>query len=490
MKKFWKRLTSAGLVFCMAAGLTACGGTGKDSNSSVSIDEVEREDLEGVTIRYAQQMMDGAEIQEVYKEIFSEYEKETGVKVEVENVTGDFRVWLTTQHTAQNAPDVVVTNPGYAQEDYQKGYVLDLNEYIDEPNPYNSDKTLRETVREELLKEVENQNAGALPVLASGVLGVQIIYNKTAFEDAGITEIPNTYDEFITACEKLEQTGITPIALANAAEMNCSTQWWLNSFIPQMDEELRTQLDLNGNMTIEKNEFVAGTDKGLIDFTQEPFVSAFEYFKSLIPYCNSDFNSTTEDQQIDMWLSGKAAMALIISVRMRDISTIEDLGFEYGTMNVPALTEDNYSPVTGLHPYNGGNVTDGYIVTNSGDPLKEAAAIDLVKYMLSPGVVQKLAEKTMLIPSTNDVEIDESLDAWIPTEENQLIYANYFNPAIFKDVNTLLVLSGQLYLTDEMELEELLMSLNEEWLASCGKAKQENGWSADNNYGMGTTETE
>lgn len=42
-----------------------------------------------------------------------------------------------------------------------------------------------------------------------------VIYNKDCFEQAGITEIPTTFDEFLDACDKLVAAGITPIGLKN-----------------------------------------------------------------------------------------------------------------------------------------------------------------------------------------------------------------------------------------------------------------------------------
>ena len=42
-----------------------------------------------------------------------------------------------------------------------------------------------------------------------------VIYNMDCFEQAGITETPETFDEFLDACDKLVAAGITPIGLKN-----------------------------------------------------------------------------------------------------------------------------------------------------------------------------------------------------------------------------------------------------------------------------------
>lgn len=47
--------------------------------------------------------------------------------------------------------------------------------------------------------------------LSTGTTTVGIVYNKRAFEQAGITTVPRTLDEFYEACAKLKQAGIIPL---------------------------------------------------------------------------------------------------------------------------------------------------------------------------------------------------------------------------------------------------------------------------------------
>ena len=42
------------------------------------------------------------------------------------------------------------------------------------------------------------------------------LYNKKHFEEAGIEEAPKTWDEFLTACEKLKESGVIPITTDDA----------------------------------------------------------------------------------------------------------------------------------------------------------------------------------------------------------------------------------------------------------------------------------
>jgi len=55
-----------------------------------------------------------------------------------------------------------------------------------------------------------------------------IVYNKRAFEKAGITEVPKTLDEFYAAAQKLKDAGIVPIYINYGAQWPMG-QWGRNS---------------------------------------------------------------------------------------------------------------------------------------------------------------------------------------------------------------------------------------------------------------------
>ncbi|WP_229522410.1 ABC transporter substrate-binding protein [Paenibacillus monticola] len=68
--------------------------------------------------------------------------------------------------------------------------------------------------------------------LSTGTTTSGIVYNKRAFEQAGILEIPRTLDEFYAACAKLKEAGITPLY------MNYGAVWplreWGNNLVNYM----------------------------------------------------------------------------------------------------------------------------------------------------------------------------------------------------------------------------------------------------------------
>lgn len=71
------------------------------------------------------------------------------------------------------------------------------------------------------LKAFESKMYG----VSSGGSTVGIVYNKKAFEKAGITAIPKTYDEFLAAAQKLKDAGIVPLA------SNFKDKWPLDTWV-------------------------------------------------------------------------------------------------------------------------------------------------------------------------------------------------------------------------------------------------------------------
>lgn len=492
-QKLLNRVICVGVAAVLAGGVFGCGGgdnTEQETKSSSTADPgsqgggASAGDISGTTIRFASSALKDEATQAVWNQILDNYKEKSGVTVEMENFeNAEFRTWITTQHAANNAPEVFDMNYSWAWEDYNKGYLIDFNDYLDTANPYNQDKKLGDTMSDILMQQAVNPDNGSVPGIPGRVLGVKIIYNKTMLTDAGVTELPKTYTQFKAACKKLQEKGYVPFGFANAKVNDAHMNWWLHNFVSQMDSGLREQMDIDGDGFVAKNELVAATDKGLIDYTKAPFKDAIELLKDFSTYWNTDFNSTDQNGVVDLWLSGKVAMTTVGSFQANLLTELEDLGFDYGLMQLPVLTTDDYPQVTGKSLNNGGRLVDVFAVTKVEDPVKQAAAIDFVKYLLSPEVFTILMDEFLTIPPLKDMDLSDKLSGWLTTDTEDVLHANYFGYATSKEFTDFQVLSSQVYLTDDMTLEDYTNELNTEWKNMCENAKTENDWSEENGYG-------
>jgi len=138
---------------------------------------------------------------------------------------------------------------------------------------------------------------GKLYGISAGATTTGIVYNKAAFEKAGITKIPTTLDEFLEACEKLKQAGIVPLA------SNFKDQWPLYPWISEIPISIANNPNLN-------NERI-NTDT---PYTMDgPYGQAMSIVRLMHErgYLEPDVNSTNWEQSKFDVASGKAAMYLL-----------------------------------------------------------------------------------------------------------------------------------------------------------------------------------
>ena len=94
----------------------------------------------------------------------------------------------------------------------------------------------------------ETRIGGKIYGLPSGAQGIPMVYyNKTQFKDAGITSVPKTWAEFLTACEKLKAKNYTPLLAAGAGDAWASPimlQGIMNSDVmgknPKFNQDLKS----------------------------------------------------------------------------------------------------------------------------------------------------------------------------------------------------------------------------------------------------------
>ncbi|MDC7287576.1 extracellular solute-binding protein [Blautia schinkii] len=143
-----------------------------------------------------------------YQHIIDTFEADNpNIKIEKVLMTGDSRPqFLKTMLSAGNMPDVNIDPVDLA--DIEGVYA---------------------EVPEELLSKYEDgyivtNNGSKNLIPAYTALRSQVYYNKQQFEEAGITEVPKTWDEFTAACDKLTEAGFTPLMGVGAADS------WATSF--------------------------------------------------------------------------------------------------------------------------------------------------------------------------------------------------------------------------------------------------------------------
>ena len=150
-----------------------------------------------------------------YQHIIDSFEADNpDIRIEKILMTGDDRgQFLKTQLAAGTFPDVVMEANSVADIEGLFAEVPDelLSRY--------EDATIIETFGKKTL------------IPASMQYRMQMYYHKDQFEEAGITELPETWDEFVQVCEKLKVAGKIPLMGSGAKDIwACGSGYLITGF--------------------------------------------------------------------------------------------------------------------------------------------------------------------------------------------------------------------------------------------------------------------
>jgi raffinose/stachyose/melibiose transport system substrate-binding protein len=244
-------------------------------------------------------------------------------------------------------------------------------------------------------------------------------YNKALFAQAGITDTPKTWDDFVNVIKALKAHNITPIALGEKDAWTGAFYW----------EYLAVRL--GGQSAFDKAQTHQGGS-----FADAPFVQAGDYIKQLValnPFENGFLGTSYSDHQALMGDS-KAAMELM---------------GQWGPTNDASSATDKKGPQFAFFPFptlpnEAGNPTDVLGGGNGFGISKKAPkeAVDFVKFLTSADHQRELAQKSALLPPVKaalDGVTDPNMQTVVQAVNNapyfQLYYDQYFSAALGTTIN-------------------------------------------------------
>ncbi|HIW41324.1 MAG TPA: extracellular solute-binding protein [Candidatus Mediterraneibacter vanvlietii] len=343
-----KRLLSMLCVGAMTATMLAgCGGGGSDESSSSEAssgpyDEQAIENAGDITITM---MVSGVATENDFEtEVLPQLVKEKwpNVTLEVTKLPDDnYYTTLKSRLSSGECPDIILTQPMYAGANScytlaEAGYLAPLND----------------------LKWTENMSDLAavtyeddIVTCTSGVSILGTYYNKDMFAECGITEEPQTWDEFLDVCETLKENGHQPIIMGDKDmyvmqfglyQIACNEIYSQNA---DYDEQLRT-----GDTSF--------TDEGTWDKVLEMYNELYD--KGYID--SSQTLGIGASQAIQAFIDGEAAMTFDGSFNAPALLAEGAAGaFERGYFPIPSESGDNYTATclsAGYSIYSGSEYVD------------------------------------------------------------------------------------------------------------------------------------
>ncbi len=370
-KSLLKRLTALALGGVMCAGmLTACGGGGgSDEGQGGSSDGQ-------VTIKFVHKFPEEKRMK-FFEDVVADFEKANpNIKIEMtaygdEEIKDKTRVLL----GSDDAPDIYFTWSGERIMQYvRSGNSMDITKYIEE------DKEWKDSFNPVMLESCKKD--GAYYAIPWDYSSKEMVYNKKVFADAGITELPTTWTEFLDVCQKIKDKGVTPVAIGN------QYSWVVCHYLTTLNGKLVPQDVLAKNYSLEDPNYADPGYAQALDMMRELFDKG---------YTNSDINSCTWEMSQAMVKEGTAAM---VYEEVQNLTGYEEaLGDDWGYFEFPEVEGANGSA---------GFITGGPdVFMVNADSKHPEEAIKFLKHLTSDEVQSKMVYDLGFL-TTTDVELDES----------------------------------------------------------------------------------
>ena len=338
----------------------------------------------------------------------------------------EYKTQIATLAAAGDLPDVFLLQGMNTKQWAKQGLIMDLTDTI-KASPYYDDYE-----QDYFTPFKDGDKVYGYPVLTGGTCTV-VIYDKQMWKDAGYDKFPDNWDDVEKASEYFNGKGITTVAFGNGG------QWQANSDF----------LSTLGDRYTGKDWFQSLIDGSGAAFTDDKFVAALKEMQHLFTETkifNEDFNSVTNEDAREYYISGDAAAFIggnwdesyiAATLKADDEDKYNNIGF--AVLPQPAdATEDADSQNIGL----------GYAVAFNSkvadDPDKLAACIDLAQELTGPAFVSYVAEKYALggLTKVDDVDLskfDQVVQdfynySYVDTTKCE-IYDSYINSAVWGIMN-------------------------------------------------------
>ena len=220
----------------MAFTLTACGDDsnedeGSDGGAPSTAATVQLPKLDGQKLEVAA-VWTGPE-QENFTKVLDEFEKRTGAEVSFVPTGNDTSTFLGTKIQGGKPPNVAfLPQVGVLHQFADKGWIKPLGAEAQAQLDKNFSAGWKD------LGAYQGKQYGVYAKAANKSL---VWYNTAAFEAAGITEEPKTWDDFVQTAQTLSDAGWPAVSVGGADGWTL-TDWFENIYLSQAGPEKYDQL--------------------------------------------------------------------------------------------------------------------------------------------------------------------------------------------------------------------------------------------------------
>ena len=274
--------------------------------------------------------------------------------------------------TVGEIPDIIFTGGDGRESVYsfmvKKGYAVDLIPYIEEDEEFAGNVS-------QVVLDKWTTNEGKLYTISDVLLMGGYWYNEDIFEQAGVEKVPETWEEWFEACEKIDkmENDVIPVILDSNHISYLMAALLANENVSTLDNIRDSRMNVN---------------TPAFDRMLDQLRAISEYAILAGDYNYRDTLSGFNNEESAIYINGVWASSMID----------EKLRVSYA----PFPSDDGKGIATR-------SACVGYILGNTKDEKRMEASVEFLKYMLSEPVAYRILEETGQLPSNPKVEISEEL---------------------------------------------------------------------------------
>ncbi len=266
-------------------------------------------------------------------------------------------------------------------------YIMDLTPYVDKEYDTTGGKTFRETLLPSLLTTPQDMTGRTdiIPAVGYKPWISVFMYNRTIFEEAGVTAEPKTWEELDAACAKIKEAGYSPITFDDAY-----ASWLPGMYLARakgQDWVRELVADTTGEMW--QDEAVVNMAKAFEDFAAKGYFDA-NVGGNKWPVGQQDFGSS------------KVGMYYNLSGLPTEVADITGPDFKWGGFSYPDVPG---GPGT-CGAEDPAGCTLLAVNKNTADP---ELAMTFITYALSAENDALMVEKAGITPATLETEWPSTL---------------------------------------------------------------------------------
>ena len=354
------------------------------------------------------------------EKLVDEYEKlHPDIEIELTVIVQEFETWIRTRMAAGGDMIPDLYNGNYTAGYDRQGKLVNLNKYLNSVNPYTG-KIWKDSLDPIMIERYSI--AGNHYMMPFDYVEIAVFYNKNIFKKLNL-QIPKTWKEWLTTCEKIKNAGYIPLAIGgNADSFWAGDMGWLvrllgdvylRDLLPEIvavpgdwdydparnkdyeysPDDYLTDVMVAYNQERMLNAILDDT----FDFSSPKFKQIYVRLKELSQYFQSGFMGVPTSSSIQLFYQQRAAMCILGSSYVSGIlydfeRMLPEDRFDFGNFWFPEITDDPLAcgPFRGV---GGGGMTLN--IMKKDDPEHEKNVADFLQFITTPYAAKTIIKCTL-----------------------------------------------------------------------------------------------